>query len=256
MQVTEKRRIVVAPNIDDISRRGADFFLEFASTAMDASGRFAVALAGGSTPRQLYSVLASEVYRPRVDWERVHFFWGDERCVPPDDPRSNYRMFREAFLEEVQVPESNIHRVPVEGREPEEAAREYEEELRRFFQTGSSPFPRFDLILLGMGEDGHVASLFPGTSALQEKERWVVASEGEGLAPPRVTLTLPVINRAAHVVFLVAGDQKAGVVRRFLEDRKKEDPLPAQLVEPVEGNLYLLLDRWAASQLKDSGGHG
>jgi 6-phosphogluconolactonase len=188
-----------------------------------------------------------------LDWEHIHVFWGDERCVPPDHPDSNYHMARSAFLERVDIPEENIHRVRCEGS-PEQAAAAYEEELRDFFtpESGSlSPqdLPLFDLIWLGLGEDGHIASLFPGTTAVKEHQRWVVAVEHRQPPMPmmdRVTLTLPVINAARQVTFLVSGASKAARLEQVLAPHESdEEPLPAQLVQPEDGNLLWLVDETA-----------
>jgi 6-phosphogluconolactonase len=208
---------------------------------------FAVALSGGSTPRSLFSLLAGPERAQHIGWSKVHVFWGDERTVPPDDPDSNYRMAREALLDRVALPSSNVHRIPAE-LEPTRAAEEYAHTLRDFFtrRTGAA---RFDLILLGMGADGHTASLFPGTAALDEHERWVVANYVEKLDTWRITLTLPVLNGAEHVAFLVAGAGKAETLKRVLQGPRQPRELPSQLIHPAQGTLVWLLDHAAAAQL-------
>jgi 6-phosphogluconolactonase len=178
-----------------------------------------------------------------VDWARVHVFWGDERCVPPDHPESNYRLAREALLDHVPLPPANVHRIPTE-QEPVQAAADYEQTLRRFFGPGS--VPRFDLVLLGLGTDGHTASLFPGTPAVHEYERWVVAHYVSSLPAWRVTLTPAVLNAADQVTFLVAGEEKAGALKQVLAGPYQPDVLPAQVVRPAGGSLLWLVDDAAA----------
>lgn len=229
----------------------ADSLVACAAAAIGTSGRFRLALSGGSTPRRLYSLLASE---PRVDWPRVHVFWSDERCVPPASPQSNYRMAREALLDRVPLPEANVHRIHGE-RDALSAAAAYERELRQTFSApeGSpslDPGRRFDLVLLGLGEDGHTASLFPGTAALRETARWVVAQEVDALPPRRITLTPPVINAAAEVAFLVSGPEKAAILEQVIEGPYRPRELPAQLVAPRAGRLRWLADAAAAGSLR------
>jgi len=215
-----------------------------------------VALAGGSTPRATYALLATEEFAARVDWPRVHVFWGDERCVPPDHPGSNYRMAREALLDHVPLPARNVH--PIHGEiSPEEAAADYERTLRAFFAWNSggrgsrdgAPIPRFDLVLLGMGENGHTASLFPSTAALHEQTRWVVAHYVENLEAWRVTLTPIVINAAANVTFIVSGAGKAERLQQVLRGPCRPDLLPAQLIRPTDGRLVWVVDAAAAALL-------
>jgi 6-phosphogluconolactonase len=220
--------------------------------AVRARGRFTFVLSGGSTPRKLFALLASDKFVSRIDWTRVQFFWGDERCVPPDDPRSNYRMARESLLDSIRADPSQVHRM--RGEDPaERAAAAYESTLHEFFGLDAgSPPPEFDLILLGMGADGHTASLFPGTAALEERERWVVASRSpDGM--PRLTLTFPVLNAALNVLFLVSGTDKAERVQQVLERGEpptRSDALPASRVRPRRGQLDWMLDRAAASRLR------
>ncbi len=199
-------------------------------------------------------MLATDPYRPRVDWQHVEVFWSDERCVPPDDQASNYRIAREPLLDHVPVPEANVHRIHGE-EEPMEAAAAYERELRAAFATPegpprSAPRSRFDLMLLGMGEDGHTASLFPGTAAVQETTRWVVTHRLTWLSIWRVTLTLPVINAAAEVAFLVSGKNKAPMLHRVIDGPYRPETFPAQLVAPRAGHLRWLVDAAAASRLR------
>jgi 6-phosphogluconolactonase len=227
-----------------------------ATTAVAARGRFMWALSGGSTPRGLFSMLARAPYVGRVEWDRVHFFWGDERCVPAEHPDSNYRMARETLLDIVHPPAANVHRMQGELAPPAGAAA-YETTLRRvFFDTAASnpeaqntTLPRFDLVLLGMGNDGHTASLFPGEPTLAEKERWVVATHVNQAIPDRMTVTLPVLNAAAHVVFLVAGADKAARLGEIFGANTGAPRLPAQMIRPVRGELQWLLDAPAAAAI-------
>lgn len=210
--------------------------------AIDNRGRALVALAGGSTPRGLYGRLGAEPWRSRIDWSCLEIFWGDERCVPPTDSASNYAMAKEALLARVPIPERAVHRIDGE-RAPKRAAALYEEELRRITNL---ELPRLDLVLLGMGADGHTASLFPGTAALDEKERLVVATEAPAAPRDRVTLTLPMLNAARAVLFLVQGGDKAPALERVLAGGESPEPLPpAARVRPRRGELLWLADRAA-----------
>ena len=248
----ELEHVEIVPTVDALMHAAAERFVRRAANAIAASGRFAVALSGGSTPRALYTLLAGDPYRARVDWPRVHVFWSDERCVPPDDAASNYRLARESLLDHVAVPAVNIHRIKGE-REPAMAAAAYELELRRFFEAESPASTvagcRFDLMLLGMGGDGHTASLFPGTAAIHEKTRWVVAHHVEAVSAWRVTCTPVVINSASEIVFLVCGQDKARMLRRVIQGPYDPDAVPAQVVAPEGGELYWLIDAEAAMQL-------
>lgn len=245
--------IEVLPSGEALMRAAAERFVAAAAGAIRARGRFAVALSGGSTPRGLYALLATEAYARRVDWSGVQVFWSDERCVPPDDPASNQRMAREALLDRVPLPAANIH--PIHGQDPPAAAAvACERALRALFGTPAGP-PRFgpgacfDLVLLGLGADGHTASLFPGGSALQERARWALAQRVAAEPPWRVTLTPPVINAAAEVLFLVSGPAKAATLRRLLEGPVASDGLPARAISPHPGRLLWLADAEAAAEL-------
>jgi 6-phosphogluconolactonase len=227
---------------EELAEAAAQEFAARAGEAIDQRGRFAVVLAGGSTPKATYEILASD-YADRIDWSKVHFFFGDERSVPPDHEDSNYRMAREALLD--HVPAGSVHRMQGE-LPPDEAAEAYEQELRDFF--GSEELPRFDLILLGTGGDGHTASLFPETAALEVHDRWVVANPVLKLETTRITLTVPVINAARAVYFLVAGEGKAGPVAEILEGTPDPRQYPATLIQPQGGPKWML-DRPAVSEL-------
>ncbi len=238
----------VFDDLADLTTAAADLFVSQCQRSL-AHGRFTVALSGGSTPRRLHSLLASPSYRDRIDWTRIEFFWGDERFVPQDDPESNFRMARETLLDHVPVQPSQIHAVPTQLGDPAAAAATYGEEIRRVFQLGPNDLPRFDLILLGMGPDGHTASLFPHTAALHERERLVVANAVPQLQTVRITLTAAVINNAAAVVFLVAGADKAQALHAVLEGPRDPETYPAQLIAPANGELRWLVDRAAAANL-------
>lgn len=238
--------IRIYPDLEALSHAAAELFAAEARQAVQARGRFTVALAGGSTPRRAYQLLAREPFRELVPWQNTHIFWGDERCVPADDPRNNALMARQTLLDHDPVPQEQVHPM-VCDRSPLEAAVEYEALLRGFFAAGR---PRFDLVLLGLGENGHTASLFPGTSVLEEQQRWVaeVYLAEEDLY--RLTLTAAAINQAALVVFLVSGHDKAHILRKVLKEAQHPRNIPARLINPVDGGLLWLVDRDAASLLR------
>lgn len=248
-----RREILVCRDLEEVSHRAAELFVGLADEAVSSTGRFAVALSGGSTPRVLYALLAADQFRQQVPWPKVHLFWGDERCVPPDHPDSNYRMAWESLLDRARIPEENIHRMPGEREDHCRAAAEYEQTLKSFFEGAAGELPCFDLVLLGMGADGHTASLFPGTAALEETERLVTSHYVEKGGTYRLTLTGPVINQAANVVFLVSGKAKASVLREVLEGEYQPQRLPAQLIRPAKGSLLFIVDRAAAGKLTHGG---
>jgi 6-phosphogluconolactonase len=239
-------RALVCADADAAARLCAERFAAAARAAVRERGRFTAALAGGSTPRRAYALLAEEPLAGAVPWEQVHLFWGDERCVPPAHPRSNWGMAREVLLARVPVPPENVHRVRGE-LPPERAAAEYERELREIFGEG---VPRLDLVHLGVGDDGHTVSLFPFAPALRERARLAVPALHGG--EPRVTLTVPALNAAARVEFLATGAAKAGVVRRVLRGPLDPFRIPAQLVRPAAAEPVWILDRPAASLLADA----
>jgi len=249
--VAELSEVRVYENAAELTRAAADEIGLRIHRALHESDRFTWALAGGSTPRELYRMFAGDSYRDRLPWQAMHFFWGDERHVPPDHPQSNYRMAREAMLDAVPVPAANIHRIVSEESDAEQAAARYEAELRAFFALAPGERPRFDVVLLGLGKDGHTASLFPGSAAVRERERLVVAPWVPAFNSFRITLTPPVLNHARGVVFLVSGAAKAEALRAVLEGERDPDRYPAQV---VEGNRLWMADREAARLLTPAAG--
>jgi 6-phosphogluconolactonase len=249
------REIRVLSDPQELSRAAADEFVRLAEEATRARGLFSVALAGGSTPKMLYALLATDAYHARVPWDNVHLFWGDERHVPPDHKDSNFRMTQETLLAKAPVPAANIHRVKSENPDARKAADEYERELRDFFTAHrllAGGLPRFDLVLLGMGPDGHTASLFPGTHAVREREHWVAAPWVDKFQTYRITLTPPVLNNAAYILFFVSGEEKAETLRIVLEGAEESDRYPSQVIHPANGTLRWLVDRAAARLLRNT----
>jgi 6-phosphogluconolactonase len=247
------RDIVRFADIDALSRDAAQRVTALAAISERAGKPFTLALTGGSSPGALYRLLATPPYRESISWSNVHLFFGDERCVPPDANESNFRQAQETLINGLDIPPANIHRMQGELPDHEQAAREYEAELTEFFALQPGQFPRFDLILLGMGPDGHCASLFPHKPALHESNR-LVTSTPPGLEPfvPRITLTLPTLNSAAEVLFLVPDGRKAGVLARILEGPDEPDALPSQQVRPPNGAVTWLITNAAAAELKQS----
>ena len=241
--------VEIFPAPREMSEAVARLFTARAAAAVSLRGRFTAAISGGRTPVELYTLLAKAPFVSLIPWARVHLFWVDERCVPPDHEDSNYRMTREFLLDHVPIPPANVHRMPGE-MDPVEAAARYEGQLREFFAPHGNGFPVFDCILLGLGEDGHTASLFPGTRAIRESARWVLGHYVDAQKGWRITLTPPVINAARTVVFIAAGSGKAAVVKEILEGPFRPDTLPAQIVRPAGGDLVWMLDREAAALLK------
>lgn len=232
----------------ELFEASAELVAHAAKDAVDERGRFSIALSGGSTPRSLYNLLATNA-RTSLPWDRMFFFFGDERHVPPTDKDSNFKMANEAMLSKLPIPEGNIFRVPSENPDAAAAAAAYEQSLQKFFALEPGQFPTFDLILLGIGPDGHTASLFPGTAALQEKNKLVVANWVEKFNTFRITFTLPVLNAAHEVAFLVSGTDKAPALEAVLQSDAPGDKYPAKLVRPSNGKLIWLVDRAAASGL-------
>lgn len=248
-------------NAEELALKAARHFARLADQYVISSGRFTVALSGGSTPKAMLSTLAAEPFLDTVPWSSIFFFWGDERCVPPDHPESNYRMAREALLSRVPVPEQNIFRMAGENPHPEQAAEDYSATLRNFFltgpgapATGTTPLlqlPRFDLIFLGMGADGHTASLFPGTAALHAEHQIAVANYVEKLQAHRLTLTAATINNARNITFLIAGTDKADTLKAVLTGPSQPETYPCQLIKPGHGSLLWMLDEAAAARLRE-----
>jgi 6-phosphogluconolactonase len=247
------RTIVRAEDINEIARGAAELFVRVAGNSTRARGRVDVALSGGSTPRALHGLLASAPYRERVEWQRVQFYWGDERCVPPDSAESNYRMGRETLLSLLPIQPEQVHRMRGE-LPPDEAAAQYERELRESMGLASGQLPRFDLIFLGMGPDGHTLSLFPQTAALHVTDRSVTANYVPKLDTHRITLTYPTANNAAHVAFLVAGADKAEALAAVLAGPRDTETYPSRLISPTDGELFWFVDRAAAANLRTDPG--
>ena len=238
--------LAVLPSAAALADAAAGRFVAAAGDAIASRGQFIVALSGGSTPRDTYLRLGTGALASKVMWSRVQVLWGDERCVPPDDLESNYRMARETLLDRVPVPAANVHRIHGED-DPATAAEVYETTLRALLRTPAAA--RIDLVLLGLGEDGHTASLFPGSAAVHEQTRWVMAARAPAASMWRVTLTPAVINAAAEVLFLVSGAAKAGILRRVLEGPRRPDELPAQAIAPSNGRVRWCVDAAAAAEL-------
>jgi 6-phosphogluconolactonase len=245
--MSPNKNVHIFANLKDLSLWAAERFASLAGHAIQTSGKFTVALSGGSTPKALYEVLARAPFGERIDWNGVYFFWGDERFVPLDHRDSNYRMAQETLLSRVPVPEKNIFPIVAENLSAREAAAEYESKLRKFFGEGT--IPRFNLILLGMGEDGHTASLFPHSGALKESIRLVTENYVEKLNTDRITMTVPLINNAANVFFLISGASKAKALKEVLQGPYDPDRLPAQLIRPHSGELLFLVDEAASGML-------
>ena len=249
MTEPERGDLVILPDPAALAEEVARRFVELAQAAVADHGRFTVALSGGSTPRALYQLLAQPPLSEAVDWANVHVYWGDERMVPPDDPESSYRMARETLLAHVPIPAANIYPAPTVGGTAEAAASAYQETLTATFGSGS---PRFDLILLGIGPDGHTASLFPGQPEVVRPSNALVAAVHNAPKPPpaRITFTYELINAAANVLFVVSGDDKAAALREVLRGPADPARLPAQGVRPKNGALVWLVDAAVGGSLK------
>jgi 6-phosphogluconolactonase len=239
-----KPDVRVFADLNELSLRAAEVAVRTIGDSVRDTGRCSLVLSGGATPRTLYGLFAS-TFRRQVPWKHVHIFWGDERYVAPHDSDSNYRMARETLLDHVPCPAANIHSMSTHFRSPDEAAQDYERTLRNYFGSKS---PHFDLILLGLGEEGHTASLFPGSPALGERTRWVVAVKTPADPPSRLTLTLPVLTEAATTYFLVAGSKKADVLKQVLTGIPDPNTYPAAGVRSTEGTLIWCVDQEAAAQ--------
>lgn len=241
--------IKVFSTSEELNLFAASAFIQLGNQAIKQRGKFAVALAGGSTPKSLYRLLTMENFCRQIDWTKVFFFFGDERNVSPDAEESNFRMASENLLQPLQISENQIFRWRTELEDAEKIAEDYAARIKRFFALRENEFPRFDLILLGMGDDGHTASLFPLTDALQEAEKIAVSNPVKKLRANRLTLTFPVINNAANVMFLIGGESKAEALKQVLEGEYNPDNFPSQKVKPQQGNLLWLTDESAANSL-------
>jgi len=242
-----EHNILICNDRDALNRKAAQLIAQLSEQAIDVGKRCMLALSGGSTPKLLYELLATPEWSGRIDWAKTYLFWGDERYVPPDDPQSNYRMVKEALLSKVAIPAANVHRVHTELPSAEDAATTYERALREVFDTNKTP--QFDIILLGLGENGHTASLFPYTTVLKDDAHDFAACYVDEVKQYRLTLTAPVINYARNVIFLVSGASKASVLKEVLYGDYVPDRLPAQLIKPVSGSLIWLVDKPAAAQI-------
>jgi 6-phosphogluconolactonase len=241
-------KIQVESSLEELTHAAAELIVRLARESLESRGHFLIALSGGSTPKQLYSLLASPKYRFTTDWNRIRYFIGDERNVPPDSPESNYRMVKETLLDPLKIPSENVIRWKTELGDVDQIATEYEAEIERALGEGG----RFDLVLLGLGSDAHTASLFPRTRALSEENELAVANWVDGLNAFRLTLTFPAINSAANVVFLVSGSEKARALAAVLEGDAAPNDYPAQGVKPTNGEIFWLIDEPAAQYLKSS----
>ena len=243
------RDIHVYPTTQALLDAAAHHVLDHARQGIAARDAFTIALAGGSTPKGLFAMLAAPPFRNQLDWTRIRFFWGDERHVPPDHADSNYRMAHEALLRHLPISAAQVHRVPSELPDAQAAADQYEAALREQFEVSEQDVPRFDLILLGMGPDGHTASLFPGTQAVHETSRLVAAPWVEKLQASRITFTPVLLNHARHVMFLICGRAKAETLHAVLEGPFQPDALPAQVIGPRAGTLTWFVDQEAGGAL-------
>jgi 6-phosphogluconolactonase len=244
--------IAVFPDLEAAAASAAERFAAACDRAVAARGACAVALSGGDTPKPLFARLAGDPYRRRIPWDRLYVFWGDERCVPPGDPRSNFKMANDLLLSKVPVPKAQIFRMPADTDDHAAAAAAYERTLRAHLPATADGWPRFDFNLLGLGANAHTASLFPHTPAVREGSRAVVAQYIDEVGMWRMTLTVPVLRRAAETVFLVAGASKAGAVRAALEGPPNGEDVPASVIRPLDGRIIWLLDAAAASGLSRS----
>lgn len=243
-------------NLEELSRAAAARFTQLCREQTAGGDTFTAALSGGSTPQRLYEILGGAEFSDAIPWDSVHLFQVDERCVPPDHPESNYRRIREALLGRIPIPPANVHRIRAELPDPEDAARLYVQDLGRVVPVAAGEVPRLDLVFLGMGADGHTASLFPGSPALAERSKWACASFVEKLHVSRVTMTYPVLNAAREIIFLVAGPDKAEALRSVLEGPHEPERLPSQGIRLVDGRLKWYVDAAAAQWTKKAGSSG
>ncbi|WP_414545718.1 6-phosphogluconolactonase [Nostoc sp. CCY0012] len=236
------KTVEVLPDLSALVARSLDLILSKLATAIEERGQFTIALAGGSTPKPLYEAIAQQ----NLPWDKIHVFWGDERYVPPDHPDSNELMARRAWLDRVDIPAANIHAVPTLDADPAVSAAKHEQHLREFFNSSPAEFPALDVVLLGMGDDAHTASLFPHTDALQVRDRLVTVGNKDG--NPRITFTYPLINAARSVIFVVAGANKRPALAQVFAPVADDFTYPSRLIQP-QGELWWLLDAAAGSEL-------
>lgn len=239
--------VAIYPDIDTISQEAARYAVRVASESITTHGRFTLALAGGSTPKKFYGLLASAPYRDQIDWALTEIFWSDERCVPLDSEDSNYHLAQEVLLSKVPLSATQIHRMPADADDRDQASLTYTQEIQRIF--GTNGIPSFDLIQLGMGPEGHTASLFPHQASLQEQSRLVMPVTVPKPPPPRLTFTPLLLNAATHVLFLVTGQDKADALQAVLEGEYNPNEYPAQIIRPTQGEVTWMLDPAAASKL-------
>ena len=241
--------ILIGDNLEIISHEAARLFMSLSRRYIRLSGRFVVAVSGGRTPERLYRILSSDAYRKSIAWGKIHMFWVDERFVPYDHPDNNFRLIRRTLLKRLALPWGNLHPITTDQVSASASAKRYDADVRHFFShTATTSFPRFDLIILGIGADGHTASLFPGSKRLNEEEHIAVPVKNGKTQNPRVTLTLPVLNNARHVLFLVSGKRKAPAVRKVIIERDRT--APASLVNPHDGKCHYYIDRDAATAIR------
>jgi 6-phosphogluconolactonase len=244
-------QIAIYPDTNSLSHEAAQSIVRLANEAIVTRGRFSIALSGGSTPKVLYGLLATEPYLGQVNWSSVEIFWSDERCVPPDDAESNYAMANEVLLSKLPIQSRQVHRMPAEKADRDAASQEYTSEMQRVF--GTNGIPAFDLIQLGMGPEGHTASLFPHQQSLHEQQRLVMPVSVPKPPPLRLTFTPPLLNAARHVLFVVTGSEKAEAVQAVLEGPYQPEEYPAQFVRPTTGEVTWMLDTAAAGKLTQKG---
>ncbi len=244
--------VAIYPDIDTLSHEAANYVVRIASKSIATHGRFTIALSGGSTPRKLYSLLGDEPYQSQIDWALVEIFWSDERCVPPESEDSNYRMAQEALLNKVPIPPSQIYRMPADYDDRDAASYAYTLDMQQTFGTDS--IPSFDLVQLGMGPEGHTASLFPHQPSLKELQRLVMPVMVPKPPPPRLTFTPRLLNAATHILFLVTGAEKQDAVQAVLEGEYQPDEYPAQIIRPTKGETTWMLDAAAAGKLNQHQG--
>ncbi len=240
--------IAIYPDIDTLSQQAAQYVVCIASESIASRGRFMIALSGGTTPRKLYSLLGSEPYISQIDWELVHIFWGDERCVPPDNSDSNYFTAQEVLLNRIPIHKFQVHRMPADQPDRDAASQAYTAEIQRTF--GTQGIPVFDLIQLGMGPEGHTASLFPHQASLHETQRLVMPVSVPKPPPDRLTFTPPLLNAARNILFLVTGSDKADALQSILEGAYQPEEYPAQIVRPPNGEVVWMLDKAIAAKIR------